>query len=104
MHPGMEVELCYKDQSEVSIVSYYVIWTNQRSVLGVEVDVGGVPERVELLLQRGVDPGVAVTHGHRHDPGEHVEVLPPLLIVQVLHLARVDQQGLPAHRMYTDYN
>ena len=70
----------------------------------MEVDVGGVPERVELLLQRGVDPGVAVTHGHRHDPGEHVEVLPPLLIVQVLHLARVDQQGLPAHRMYPDYN
>ena len=93
--------MCYKDQSEVSIVSVTML---HGTVLGVEVDVGGVPERVDLLLQRGVDPGVAVPHGHRHDPGEHVEVLPPLLIVQVLHLAGVDQQGLPAHTMYTDYN
>ena len=93
--------MCYKDQSEVSIVSVTMLYG---TVLGVEVDVGGVPERVDLLLQRGVDPGVAVTHGHRHDPGEHVEVLPPLLIVQVLHLAGVDQQGLPANRIHADYN
>lgn len=42
--------------------------------LGVHVDVGGVPEGVDLVVQGLVDLGVAVTHADRHDPAKQVQV------------------------------
>ena len=59
---------------------------------GVEVDVGGVPESLDLLLQSLVDPGVTVTNRHSDNTSKHVQILPALLIIQILPLTRVNQQ------------
>ncbi len=42
--------------------------------LGVQVDVRGVPQGVDLLLEGRRHPRVAVAHAHRHDAGEEVQV------------------------------
>ena len=42
--------------------------------LGVEVDVGGVPEGVDLIDESGVDLGVAVADADCHDAAKEVQV------------------------------
>ena len=61
--------------------------------LWVEIDVGCVPEGLQLLLKSLVDPRMAVTNGHSDDPPKHVQVPPPLVVPQPLHAALVDEQG-----------
>ena len=38
--------------------------------LGVQVDVGGVPESVDLVVESAVHLGVAVAHAHGHNPAK----------------------------------
>ena len=63
--------------------------------LWVKVNVGCVPEGLNLFLKRLIDFGMAVPHRHSDNASKHVQVLIALLIIQVLHLAGVDQKRLP---------
>jgi hypothetical protein len=53
----------------------------------LQVNAGGVPEGVDLLLQGLVDLGMAVADADGDDPCEHVQVPVPINVPQPLHVA-----------------
>ena len=63
--------------------------------LWMQVNVGCVPEGFNLFLKSLIDFWMTVAHRHSDNPSKHIQVFIALLIIQVLHLARVDQEGLP---------
>jgi hypothetical protein len=60
----------------------------------MQVDGRGVLDGVELRLDPLDELRVRVAAGHRHDPREHVQIAPSRLVVEVLHEAFHDHQGL----------
>ena len=52
----------------------------------LQVNAGGVPEGIDLLLQGLVDLWVAVADADGDDPGEHVQVPVPIVVPQPLHV------------------
>ena len=58
----------------------------------MQIDVGCVPEGLQLLLKSLVDLWMAVANGHRDDSSKHIEVPSPFVVPKPLHAALVDEQ------------
>ena len=56
-----------------------------KMLTGYQVDVCGVPECVDLFLERRVDLWMAVSHTDGHDPAKEVKIPLALVVPQVLH-------------------